>query len=225
MWQPYFEPFTTVLFLSCQAGFSVFMLEAVKLRALVLGLCDYHPAGNLWPDKPKIFGLRYFEWQPFKYLHKFHSAPAADMDGLLGSESKACSKHPIFVPGKYLSSSPVGAGRALHWQGNAGECRAGGRWDPDGPAVESPRCPSAQWTRLRAAFCSKHLTWRTFKWGGGGWGAFGNYLVPDWGDCILWLMRYEQVRKAALLPWPVAKKCWNWDERWRKREKANASAS
>ena len=154
------------------------MLEAVKLRALVLGLCDYHPAGNLWPDKPKIFGLRYFEWQPFKYLHKFHSAPAADMDGLLGSESKACSKQPIFVPGKYLSSSPVGAGRALHWQGNAGECRAGGRWDPDGPAVESPRCPSAQWTRLRAVFCSKHLTRRTFKWGEEG-GAFGNYLVPD----------------------------------------------
>ena len=105
------------------------MLEAVKLRALVLGLCDYHPAGNLWPDKPKIFGLRYFEWQPFKYLHKFHSAAAADMDGLLGSESKACSKQPIFVPGKYLSSSPVGVGRALHWQG----CRGVQGWRKMGP--------------------------------------------------------------------------------------------
>ena len=43
-----------------------------------------------------------------------------------------------------MSSSPVGVGGVLHWEGNAAECRLGAvgrRWDHDGLAVE---CPMSQ---------------------------------------------------------------------------------
>ena len=58
--------------------------------------------------------------------------------------------------GKYLSSSPVGVGWVLHWEGNAAECRlgaAGGRWDHDGPALECPMSQCAMDQSSGRLFC------------------------------------------------------------------------
>ena len=124
--------------------------------------------------------------------------------------------HLCLVPGKYLSSSPVGV---LHCAGNVRRVETGdlgkkmgpwwaGRGMPDVPVRNGPSSG-----RL---FAQRHPGWQTCKREGGhlGTDCSENGAFPD---CYFWNMVEQE---ATLLPWPVAKKCWNWDatgERGRRR--------
>ena len=109
-----------------------------------------------------------------------------------------------------------------------GECsrvQVGGRRRKMGPwwaGTGMPDVPVRNGPKLRAAFLplhplSWHYRWQTCK-------GEGTHLVVTVldipGDSRLWLLNYGRAREATLLPWPVAKKCWNWDatgERGRRR--------
>ena len=118
------------------------------------GLCDYHPARNLRPDKPKFSGLKYFKNQAiicFVFIQLLFCVGEKQPILQCPNLSHLCPFH-----GKYLSSSPVGVGWVLHWEGNAAECRlgaAGGRWDHDGPALECPMSQCAMDQSSGRLFC------------------------------------------------------------------------
>ena len=126
--------------------------------------------------------------------------------------------HLCRFPGKYLSSSPVGVGGGFTLCGECSRVQAGGRRKKMGPwwaGRGMPDVPVRNGPSSGRLFAPWQL-WQTCKREGGHFGTHcsENGAIPD---CYFWNMVEQE---ATLLPWPVAKKCWNWDatgERGRRR--------
>ena len=127
--------------------------------------------------------------------------------------------HLCLFPGKYLSSSPVGVGGGFTLCGECSRVQAGGRRKKMGPwwaGRGMPDVPVRNGPNSGRLFARWHPGWQTCKRERGHFGSncTENKAIPDY---YLWNMVEQE---ATLLPWPVAKKCWNWDatgERGRRR--------
>ena len=127
--------------------------------------------------------------------------------------------HLCLFPGKYLSSSPVGVGGGFTLCGECSRVQAGGRRKKMGPWWAGPGMPDVpvrNGPNSGRLFARWHPGWQTCKRERGHFGSncTENGAIPD---CYFWNMVEQE---ATLLPWPVAKKCWNWDatgERGRRR--------